>query len=323
MKKLFFLFTLLTMSFCCTYAQNDSVRIKLITSQGAEIGIDGDVSSTNIMTVRVPKGSHTVTVTSGTSYKKDYTIDVTGAQTSYEFLIDGKLSLTSQPSGADVYIDGMLRGRTPVTIDILGDHNLRIKKGEDTYYDYEQRVSMKPLQQLSYDAVLKKRPPHNYGMVLLNYIPISGTAGFGITGAYVRRFGVYVRLLSGDDSYGRSITSFSSNIVGPGIYKKDNNALICGHLGMMYRVNKHLYAYAGAGYGEFHTIMKKVGGGRDPIKMNEHEGVMVDFGVTAKWKALIAQVGYTRIVQKTDNIDPFGAIYIGVGITIHKQKKTY
>lgn len=60
------------MTVCATQAQtaNDSVRIKLQTTAGADIAIDGDWSSTNIMYTKVATGQHNVTVRYGSLFEK-------------------------------------------------------------------------------------------------------------------------------------------------------------------------------------------------------------------------------------------------------------
>ena len=62
------------MTVCATQAQtaNDSVRIKLQTTAGADIAIDGDWSSTNIMYTKVATGQHNITVRYGSLFEKNY-----------------------------------------------------------------------------------------------------------------------------------------------------------------------------------------------------------------------------------------------------------
>jgi hypothetical protein len=312
-------------------AQTDSVRVKLSTSQGAEIGIDGDVSSTNIMTTRVPVGKHTVTVTYGTSYKKDYEIEVNSLNTNFEFYVDGKLTVNSVPAGTRVYIDGMQHGKTPLTVSILGEHNLRVEGDPITYFDYNQRVAVKPFEEVFCPVELKKRPPRTYGMVLLNYEPIPGSSAVGLTMAFVKRWGFYFRLAAGTDgssgqyekvgnmSQGYSYAATGTPIGGPGVYQKDKIGFASVSGGLIGRFHKHVYGYAGAGYCTYSKQLKRTDGSGKLTPYGAN-GALVDAGVILKYKALLGQVGYNYCLGEGVP-NKFGSIYIGLGITIHKQRK--
>ena len=330
MKRLGLFITICTMALSQSFAQSaDSVKVRLRTSAGAEIGIDGDQSSTNLLTKKVPVGSHTVTVTYGTSYKKDFPVNVSHANHEFDFMIDGQLSVSSQPAGRNLYIDGIPQGRTPATLNLVGDHNLRIEGDKMSYFDVNERVTVRPFEQVERDFVMKKRPPRTYGMVLFNYMPVSGSPAFGLTFAIVKRWGVYARTTfstGGNDGDGGKDDSKMMGDQGPGYYKKDADNYWALNAGLIFRLSKNIYAYAGSGYGEYKRSMKVVetggsyyynGGMLTPYYS---EGAMVDAGVILKWKALIGQVGYNRIMG-SGKPDPFSSIYVGLGITIHKQKK--
>ena len=319
----------------------DSVKIRLETSQGAEIAIDGDISSTNLMRTKVPIGRHTVTVTYGSSYKKDFEIEVDATHTEFEFKLDGQITVKSKPSGGRVYIDGMERGKSPVTIDVLGTHNLRIVPSDRvSYFDYTDRITINPFQQQEQEFTFRKRPPRTYGMVLFNYMPISGSTGLGVTLACVKRWGMYMRytqslssILDGYKSWTRNTTNSDRWISGPGYYKKDECQYWGANAGFIVRTCKYLYVYAGSGFGRCSVKYKLQGDdavssagrhpGSDDIRPYCSAGVMLDGGLILKFKALLLQAGYNRIMWAThdDYGDKFGSVYLGVGFTIHKQKK--
>ena len=73
LRAIILLAALTAYTFCAT-AQNvaDSVRIKIKTTAGAELYLDGEMSSTNIMTAKVPVGKHTVTIKVGYSFEQSY-----------------------------------------------------------------------------------------------------------------------------------------------------------------------------------------------------------------------------------------------------------
>ena len=93
------------MTVCATRAQtaNDSVRIKLQTTAGTDIAIDGDWSSTNIMYTKVATGQHNVTVRYGSLFEKNYPIEVsTTGNTEFSFLIEGEANISSMPKATIV-----------------------------------------------------------------------------------------------------------------------------------------------------------------------------------------------------------------------------
>ena len=312
----------------------DSVRVRLETSIGAEIGIDGDISSNNMLTKRVPAGRHTVTVRYGTSYEKEYELEVTPAtvQDVYRYPIDGQLSVESVPAGATVYIDGIPQGSTPAALPLLGDHNVRIEKDPETYYEATDRVSVDPFAEVYRSYALRKRPPRLYGMVMA-----TGSAhGFGAFAALCRRFGAFVRVSS---SFKNGFFSYEppssephyadkDGYTGTGCYKEDGHAYGSVTCGFMARCHKYVYAYIGAGYGEYarkYVKDESIAGNApypDEVFPYGSQGAAIDVGVIAKWQALLVSCGYTTILG---NSYPKGSrhneVYIGVGVSIHKHNK--
>lgn len=282
-------------------APQDSVRVRLETSIGAEIGLDGDISSNNMLTKRVAAGRHTVTVRYGTAYEKEYELDVSPetVQDVYRYPIDGQLSVESVPAGATVYIDGIPQGSTPVALPLLGDHNVRVEKDPETYHEATDRVSVDPFAEVHRSYALRKRPPRLYGMVMA-----TGSAhGFGAFAALCRRFGGYVRVSSSfkngffmydPPAAGQTYAANADGLAGTGRYKEDGHAYGSVTCGFMARCHKYVYAYIGAGYGEY---------ARKYVKDESTAG----------------NASYP------DEVYPDGSrlneVYVGIGFTIHKNKK--
>ena len=178
MRHLALMFSLLGMV-CASWAQTvpDSVKIKLETSAGGEIGIDGELSSTNLMSIKVPVGKHKVIVNYGSSFQKEYDIDVkVGGQTTFEFPLDGKLNIKSTPE-ATIQIDGVSKGVTPNSFELLGRHSIRIEGNKDLYFPQTEIVEISPFQELNKSYVLKKRPPKCYGFLVASYMPLAESIG--------------------------------------------------------------------------------------------------------------------------------------------------
>lgn len=316
-------------------APQDSVRVRLETSIGAEIGLDGDISSNNMLTKRVAAGRHTVTVRYGTAYEKEYELDVSPetVQDVYRYPIDGQLSVESVPAGATVYIDGIPQGSTPVALPLLGDHNVRVEKDPETYYEATDRVSVDPFAEAHRSYALRKRPPRLYGMVMA-----TGSAhGFGAFTALCRRFGGYVRVSSSfkngffmydPPAAGQTYAANADGLAGTGRYKEDGHAYGSVTCGFMARCHKYVYAYIGAGYGEYarkYVKDESIAGNEsypDEVFPYGSQGAAIDVGVIAKWKALLVSCGYTTIAGKhTPDGSRLNEVYVGIGFTIHKNQK--
>jgi hypothetical protein len=329
MKRILFFFLLL--SFLSTHLlaqeRKDSVTIRLETCSAAEIGIDDDMSSTNLLTKKVAIGKHKVIVRFGTTFQKEYDLNVEATGNHhYEFMINGKLDISTTPSGATIYVDGIAQGKSPLSLDILGDHNIRIEKDPETYYDASDRVSIKPFEHTARSYTLNKIPPRLYGMVLAT---ASTSGDIGAILGICRRFGGYVRFAKGLqkgtigdlDPY----HSMGSLYNGPGLYKKDKHSYIAFTGGMMTRFHKNLYAYLGLGYAEYaqgYVPDDSWSFAPETIYPYGSKGCALDLGVIYKWKALLLSCGYTTILGKSyPSGNRHNEIYFGVGFSIHKNRK--
>lgn len=87
--------------------------------------------------------------------KDEYNTRVCGLSFAITSDAVGSLDLESSPSGASIYLDGTLKGTTPLVIDDLdiGSYKLIIKK--DGYSDWTRTVKITNGDTTSYDAVLE------------------------------------------------------------------------------------------------------------------------------------------------------------------------
>lgn len=329
--KRFLYILLLLLATVGTYAQTgtDSVKVRLETSAGAEIGIDEDMSSTNILSKFVARGKHTVKVTYGFDFERTYDIEVTHEET-FNFSIDGKITINSTPAGRKVFIDGIERGKTPLTLDIIGDHNLTVEGDELTFFDATERISVNPFENITRSYTLGKRPPRTYGMVMLNY---SG-GGPGIFLGVCKRFGAYCRFnmsitapLGADYNWDNP----EQMLYGKAFHKDDAHvSYIMGAAGIIARCHKYIYAYAGGGFGQYLKCFEGSEGyflygnsnyyGTQTFAPYGTKGGLVDIGVILKWKALLISGGYTQFLG-AGHPDTYHEFNIGIGFTIHKNKK--
>lgn len=327
MKRI--LFFSLFLSFLATQLlaqeRKDSVTIRIETCSAAEIGIDDDMSSTNLLTKKVAVGKHKVIVRFGTTFQKEYDLNVEATGNHhYEFMINGKLDISTTPSGATIYVDGIAQGKSPLSLDILGDHNIRIEKDPETYYDASDRVSIKPFEHTARSYTLNKIPPRLYGMVLAT-ASISGDIGAFL--GICRRFGAYLRFdksLSKTRNLAPNKDNGSLNN-GPGLYHKADHSYVAATGGMMTRLHKNLYAYLGLGYAEYaqgYVPDDSWSFAPETIYPYGSKGCALDLGVIYKWKALLLSCGYTTILGKSyPSGNRHNEIYFGVGFSIHKNRK--
>lgn len=322
--KRFIYILLLSLMTVGTYAQSaaDSVKVRLETSAGAEIGIDGDMSSTNIMSKLVARGKHVVKVTYGSDFERTFDIEVTREET-FKFSIDGKITINSTPTGKKVYVDGIERGRTPLTLDIIGDHNLTVEGDAITYFDATDHVSVNPFENVERNYTFAKRPPRTYGMVLATY---SG-GGAGLFLGVCKRWGGYIR-------FGTSFTGLGADYIlddvpdynHSDVYHKGDShtTYMMGAGGVIARCHKYVYAYLGGGYGQYlrcfqRRIQKGIGYSDSSIAPYGSQGGLLDVGVILKWKALLISGGYTQFLGGEPK--PYHEFNVGIGFTIHKNKK--
>ncbi len=75
-----------------------------------------------------------------------------------EELSFGMFSITSQPAGANVYVDGVLIGKAPVSTKVISVQLHEIKVTMDGYHDYSARKSVDPEETETINAILVAMP---------------------------------------------------------------------------------------------------------------------------------------------------------------------
>lgn len=334
MNKVIFVLFILSLcgNFLLAQEVQDSVRIRLETSPGAEIGIDNDMSSTNILTKRINPGKHIVRIRYGMDFVKEYELFVDkDTENIYKYPIDGTLSVSSVPSEATVYVDGIEVGQAPLDIDLLGEHTVKIEKDPDTYFDITEIVRIMPFENVVGNYILTKRPPKLYGLILANYSPLDN--GIGCFLGLCRRWGAFVHFSTTTESgIGQLDDKFADNTYeigteGSGLYKKSKPKSTFFTAGLMFRPHKSLYTYIGGGYGEYAQTYELTGEANPSYATTEicpygTKGVVADIGVIYKFKALLLSCGYNTIIGKSNLGNALHHnIYVGIGISIHNNKR--
>lgn len=187
--------------------QNGEVAalIKVMTTQkgfvfdGGTLGIVKTLPKTAEIWVYVPKGLKNITISHpqlGTLRDYYFPLSIEAART-YEMVlatgnegesIYGEIDISSDPAMADIYIDGVIAGRTPQIISRIlpGQHEVRISMQD--YKDYYSNVTVKGNETIKLSPHLEKAPPpgsktFTVGDVEFTMIPVEGgTFLMGATG---------------------------------------------------------------------------------------------------------------------------------------------
>ena len=125
------------------------------------------------------------------------------------------------------------------------------------------------------------------------------------------RWGVYASFKSnyvfGDTSYSCFSDGFLPNGGRFWSCGQDRKSNLVATMGGMYRVNKWLNAYLGAGYGKRTLAWKDVDGVWAEVSDWSHRGAALETGVMFSWNRFVASVGVTTISFRTCSLN------IGVG----------
>jgi len=128
------------------------------TPEGAYVYLNGTlIGTTPIENYQLAPGTYALQV-SKEGYK-DYktTISVSGGETKIVNanleILNGTLKVSSEPPGAEVYVNGSYKGTTPLVLDLYPDeYTVEIKK--EGYNPYSEKVTVKPGQMTSITATL-------------------------------------------------------------------------------------------------------------------------------------------------------------------------
>ena len=170
-------------------AQTGNIQV-VSTPTGAMVTLDRSRSATTPYTFyNIPVGSHEVSVYMS-GYQTFYTsVSVNEGQTAYTNAIlqpivtTGSLSVSSSPSGAAVYVDGIYQGVTSTLIGNLvpGSHSVRLTKAG--YQDWTGTVSISAGATAYLNPTLVQNPQPQYATVSISSNP-AGASVYG-DGVYV------------------------------------------------------------------------------------------------------------------------------------------
>lgn len=307
-------------------AQSDSVRIVIKTANGYRISLDNGAPSGNVLRVWTRMGKHKVCVTDNNGFRKEWDIEVgkdTG--TEFNFPLEGTTRVSANKP-ATVWVDGELVGDAPLELRLVGKHRITIDAGYD-YKMTKQEIVFNPLEDRDINVVMQKARPKLYGFIIANYMITAQAPGLMM--GVGRRFGVFAKANVGINGLDFADSEFPENSLGVvrRYYTEQYEhkpRYQGGSIGLSYRPVKFLSLYAGAGYAQYagaNVIEIDSEGYEDILCSETIKGVQIDAGVILKWKALLLQAGYTRLLSSSRYGHHYGDFNVGLGITMHKNKK--
>ena len=285
------------------------------SSSGATIIVNG-IKNLNQYNGKVKAGKCKVSIVYG-NYNKTEEVDIlAGRKNEYHYPLEGKLQITSNPSKANVRVDGIDKGTTPVVLELYGTHEISVSKGSKYRYASED-IYVSPVGNSSKHFSLKRIPKDLYSFWIYTASP---SAYYGGMIGICRTFGWYVKgqyqpsEFKDEIDWNMDVTKVDYNTW----VKEDRNRLSIT-TGPMYRFSKSLYSYAGAGYGDYGRIYS---GDIDsyfcPLRC---KGIEVEVGVIVKIDGFALSCGYSSIFSKMPSDEKqFGDLHIGIGLTINHSK---
>lgn len=315
-KKFLFAILLFTFAFVVN-AQISVVKVTLETNEGATIGLDEDMSSTNVFIKEVLSGQHTLVIKYNNEVVKRENIDIpAGTEFKETYSVGGKVNISSEPSGI-VSVDGKDCGPTPAIVELLGSHNINVRYQNKKYKPATEMINVLPLENIDrmYDLKKSKRP-WKYSWMLLPQITFptddAKDAKFGLMIARARIVGWYIKGTAGFASMKGAHSYYD-------IWPTGNHRVryinICA--GLMINIVKPLYVYGGCGWGTRLIGYEDYNGTFYCFYENDYcengydedGGVVTDFGVLFNFGRIVFNGGCSLLAGKM-------AVNAGIGIKL-------
>ena len=294
-------------------AQISVVSVTLETDKGATIGLDDEMSATNVFSKEILSGQHTLIIKFNNEVVRSEVIDIPAGEAFREtYPIAGKVRISSNPIGT-VSIDGKDLGSTPATVGLLGKHTIQVRYKNKKYKAASEVVNVLPMENIDCAYELKKnKRPWKYSWMILPQVtfPTTNTEDmkFGLMIARAKIVGWYVKgtlgfdsieLLDGDRS------DLAEDVWPTGAYKVH---YVNACAGLMLNVFKPLYLYGGAGIG-----WKKIGYQGYNGTYYCPSSDMADLCVASDF-GLLLNIGHLAINGGCTLLDGKWAVNAGIGI---------
>lgn len=290
-------------------------ELQVTTTEGATLMVDYKKKSGNRFSGKMKAGDYDVVIKykSYASIKETVTVKP-GVENKYDFPLKGKVVIHSKPEKAEVYVDNDLKGVTPVELSLLGVYEVELKK--EDYFSNAASLDVSPRATLDRTYELKKRPKKLY--TFLMYVA-SPTAYAGGMAGICRSWGWYAKAQFNKNE----ADDFKTVIEQEGYYnnygyESKSHSLMNITTGPMVRITKWLFAYAGAGYGEYGRTFILTHQNGDPYDTNfmggKTKGISVEGGLIFRWKFLAVSGGFGTILGDVPSYDKhYSDVHMGLG----------
>lgn len=239
----------------------------------------------------------------------------------------GTLHVSCDQPAAVVYVDGQLKGNVPLSLTLKGDHNIRVENDINNYYRYTKLVTFTPGMNEQLDVTLQAMPPKLNVMVSAQYG--FGNHDFGLMAGLCSTWGAYVRFATnfGSNEGTSVVPTMRATYKTLTVKSLENPYSMTISLGVMRRINKQIYVFAGGGTYEYSAGVYNMDfklGTTDKLKPYTMNGLCLDAGVIYKFHALLFSAGYQTALTKNSDApsgSSWGNVFVGLGINIHKNIK--
>lgn len=272
-------------------AQISLIKVKVETNTGAQIGIDDDMSATNIYEKELVSGEHIVIVKyNGNVVKREVISIPPGGAYNQKFEIGGNVKIDSKPE-AILSLDGVEVGNTPQELNLLGQHSIGVRYKTKQYKPVNETFNVSPLENIERIYLLKKKK-HAYEwkwhLLVQGFLPTTKVNDVqpGLMIGFAKVIGFYAKGSIGVLYDIKQEPESWEPIWGVG---KHACNFLSGGGGLMYNIFQPLYVYAGAGYGEFKAGQKDYFG--NYIQTDSFSGVYYEAGLIFSYKKLAINAG--------------------------------
>lgn len=290
-------------------------ELMVTTTEGATLMVDYKQQPGNRFSGKMKAGDYDIVIKykSYTPIKETVTVKP-GVDNKYDFPLEGKVVVYSKPEKVEVYVDNDLKGVTPVELSLLGVHEVELKK--EDYYSNAASLDVSPRATLDRTYELKKRPKKLYTFLMYVASPTAYTGGMA---GICRSWGWYAKAQFNKNEAGDFKTAIEQegcyNNYG---YESKSHSLMNITTGPMVRITKWLFAYAGAGYGEYGRTFILTYQNGDPYDTDfmggKTKGISVEGGLIFRWKFLAVSGGFGTILGDVPSYDKhYSDVHMGLG----------
>ena len=301
MKKLL-LFFLLFAPLMSVFAQITTVNVRITTSEGCKIGLDDDMSLNNVYEKEILSGIHTVVIKYNGEVVKREDIEVPSTTNfTKEIPVTGKVSVSSPIKNVTVLVDGTEKGQAPITLELLGKHDLTLRYINKKYKPYSENLTVLPFDEIERNCQLKiNTRPWKYNWFFLPQVALPTTkiedAKFGLMLGCVKTVGFYIKGIYGCYADETSERGWFTGKTGINYWSAAG--------GLMVNVIKPLYLYAGVGGGKRETGYEVLGNkyyfeyDDEDYPIDEASGLLIDFGAMFSFGHLALNIGASTLANE-------------------------